>query len=593
MDSLNDVPSETELFDGLWNAVSRDFKWVALPVLVTNIFIFLLVYRDVPLWASLGWLCLASAIPLFRPLIMLWIAQDGRRAVHIRLRLLTTVCLLHGSIRSLSIFFFPFIPDLSKALLSLIQVSVCTSAIATLAGYLPLVLSFVGPILGSLSLMWFAYPVRHQDRQENIGLWIACMLLLLLLMTTIQAKNFYANFKESFILRFQQRGLAETLKQALAQAESSNRAKTRFLAAASHDLRQPLHSLALFAMALKRRHLDARSAEISDCISQSTQALALQMDGLLDISKLDAGVISVEKQIFQLNQLFDRLVQELRPIAAQKNLILEHHCIEALATNTDPTLLERMLRNLLDNAIKYSKRGRIDLRVTAIDGQLHIAIQDTGIGIAQHEQEHIFEEFYQLDNAERDRTKGLGLGLAIVRRIGDLLEIPVRMQSVENHGTCFELQLPLIVSHVPQKNQGQAKTVLIDYSTLIVAVVDDEPSIRQGMSALLQELGCQVHQADSTVALAALCQQLRPDLILADYRLRGGDTGVDAIKTVRSVWPEMPAALISGDTAKTSLIAAAQLGLHLHHKPVSFDALQRELERAVQHKSAQISGSYL
>ncbi|MFC0348902.1 ATP-binding response regulator [Undibacterium danionis] len=584
MHPLNDVPSETELFDGLWNAVSRDFKWVALPVLVTNLFIFLLVYRDVPLWASLGWLCLASTIPLCRPLIMRWIAQGGQRAVHVRLRMLTVVCILHGSIRSLSIAFFPFIPDLSKALLSLIQVSVCTSAIATLAGYLPLVLGFVGPILGSLSLMWFAYPVRHQDKQENIGFWIGGMLLLLLLMTAIQAKNFYANFKESFILRFQQRGLAESLKLALTQAESSNRAKTKFLAAASHDLRQPLHSLALFAMALKRRQLDARSAEISDCILQSTQALALQMDGLLDISKLDAGVITVEHQVFQLNQLVERLVQELRPIAEQKHLNLKYLAAEELMTKTDPVLLERMLRNLLDNAIKYSHQGSVELKICALVGQILVSIQDTGIGIALHEQDHIFEEFYQLDNPERDRTKGLGLGLAIVRRIANLLEIPLSLHSQENRGSCFELMLPLITSDISLKIHKQQIATALDYRILIIAIVDDEPSVRQGMSVLLTELGCQVHQADSSEALSVICQHVKPDLILADFRLRGSDNGVVAISKARQIWPQTPAVLISGDTEKSSLIAAAELGVPLHHKPVSFDILQRELERAVKHK---------
>lgn len=589
-----------ELLEGIWLAVTRDFRWVAAPMVVTNGVIFLLIYSYVPLSLSLAWMFVGSIIPLARIRILHAIAKNENRPVHCRVQLLVYVAVIHGFSRAASVLFFPFIPELNQALLCIIHTSVCASAIATLVGYRPLVLGFVTPIVGSLALMWLLQAPLRGESMNLLHLSVGLLMVLLWLTLVIQAKDFFTVFKESFTLRFQQRGLAAELQIALAQqrelaaslqialakAESSDRAKTRFLAAASHDLRQPLHSLSLFAMALRRRDLDLRSSEIVECIHAATSALAKQMDGILDISKLDAGIMSTEIQAFHLAPLVGRLGKETSEVAMRKGLELISECPKDLIAFTDPILLERMIRNLLDNALKYTKEGYVKLVAIRNNDNIFLTISDTGIGIPFDEQQQVFEEFYQLENPERDRNKGLGLGLSIVRRLAQLLQLNLKLTSESGRGTEVELKLLVGDVHRLSGSLNKTKPQRDDYQNLHVLIIDDERSVREGMHALLSELGCHVSQADSSESAAVTCQQIRPDLVLADFRLKGNDTGIIAINAVRKIHPSIPACLISGDTANTSLQAAVQHGLILHHKPVSFDILQSELDRAIEQKNA-------
>lgn len=574
-----------ELLEGIWLAVTRDFRWVAAPMVVTNGVIFLLIYSYVPLSLSLVWMFVGSIIPLARSTITRAIAKYESQSVLGRLELLFYVAVVHGFSRAASVLFFPFIPELNQALLSIIHTSVCASAIATLVGYRPLVVGFVTPIVGSLAFMWALQTPLRDGSMNFLHLAVGLLMVVLWLTLVVQAKDFFTVFRESFALRFQQRELAASLQIALGKAESSDRAKTRFLAAASHDLRQPLHSLSLFAMALRRRDLDLRSSEIVECIHAATGALARQMDGILDISKLDAGIMSTELQAFYLAPLIGRLGKETSEVATRKNLELFSECPKELIAYTDPILLERMIRNLLDNALKYTKEGHVKLVAIKNDYHIFLTISDTGIGIPLGEQKQVFEEFYQLENPERDRNKGLGLGLSIVRRLAQLLQLNLKLTSELGRGTEVELKLLVGDVHRLSGSINKPKPQRNEYQNLHVLIIDDERSVRDGMHALLSELGCHVSQADSSENAAAISEQTRPDLVLADFRLKGNDTGIIAINAIRKIHPDLPACLISGDTANTSLQAAVQHGLTLHHKPVSFDILQSELDRALEQKN--------
>ena len=321
------------------------------------------------------------------------------------------------------------------------------------------------------------------------------------------------------------------MRQALAQAESAMAAKTRFLASASHDLRQPMHTLSLFGSALARRTLDADSAGIVTQMNLALQSLSSQMDALLDISKLDAQVVPVNNQVFALQPWLARLQREFMPAAQRKQLLLRLDCPAEACVESDPVLLERVVRNLGDNAVKYTRSGQITLGAALQEGRVAIWVQDTGIGIAAEEQEKVFEEFYQLGNPERDREQGLGLGLAIVKRLAMLMGLPIEMVSELGRGTRFTLLIPQ-AAPVGLSPEPEPVPSLTDIAGLRILVLDDEEGVREGMATLLGSLGCMPLLASNIDgALAAAGSGI--DLVLSDLRLRGAEDGIEAIRRLR------------------------------------------------------------
>jgi CheY-like chemotaxis protein/anti-sigma regulatory factor (Ser/Thr protein kinase) len=248
--------------------------------------------------------------------------------------------------------------------------------------------------------------------------------------------------------------------------------------------------------------------------------------------------------------------------------------------HTDPVLLGRMLRNLVDNAVKYTSHGHVlvDLRVE--DGALRVAVQDSGEGIPPQERERIFEEFYQIGNAERDRTRGLGLGLAIVKRIGALLGTEISLASEPGRGSTFTIRLPL--SRAAPQPAGAAPEPAPDPERLRgrgVLVIDDEPDIRVGMRRLLEAWGCRVFVCSGLADAMRMIDDHAPriDLIMADFRLRAGESGIATVAELRRRLGPLPAMLLSGDTAPERIREAEASGLPMLHKPASAEALQRVL----------------
>ena len=383
---------------------------------------------------------------------------------------------------------------------------------------------------------------------------------------------------ESFAARRQQLELNHQLRAALEQAEAASRAKTRFLASASHDLRQPIHTLSLFGAALDMRPLDPASREIAQHMNTALQVLANQLDALLDISKLDAQVVKVNVTSVKLANMLQRIWKEFGPTADAKGLKMALRCPRDATVETDPLLLERIVRNLLDNAIKYTDAGCISLQVTREGDASFIELSDSGRGIPQAEQRRIFEEFYQLDNPERDRTKGLGLGLAIVRRLADLLRIQMEMRSAEGTGTTFILKLraatpPSAAASAPPPQ------VAVTPAQLHVLVIDDEAAVRVGMKTLLEGMGWRTTVTDCIEQALAAAKADKPDLVLSDLRLRGDSSGIEAICAIRKLFPDMPAILISGDIAPERLQEAEAAGIPLLHKPVPVETLKQVIMR--------------
>jgi signal transduction histidine kinase len=351
-------------------------------------------------------------------------------------------------------------------------------------------------------------------------------------------------------------------------AEEASRSKSRFFAAANHDLRQPLHSLGLFASALRNHVNDRQSIELADQILQCAESLEELFDNLLDISKLDAGQVSVRREIFAVDSLLERIQTSFSQSAHDKDLVLRVRRSQ-LQLNTDPTLLLRIVSNLVANAVRYTDRGGVLVGCRRRGNEAWIEVWDTGCGIPPDQQERVFEEFYQLQNPERDRKRGLGLGLATVRRLAMLLEHPIELRSRVNRGTMFRVRVPLAASQTLPIAATLEQKVPNLLRNKKILVIDDEASVRLGMQSLLESWGCTcITGADATEALRNSQGQI-PDFIVADLRLRGDASGIDAIDSLRAaLGRNIPAVLISGDTAPEQLRKVSAAGLTLMHKPL-------------------------
>jgi len=361
-------------------------------------------------------------------------------------------------------------------------------------------------------------------------------------------------------------------------AERANLAKSTFLAAASHDLRQPVHALGIFVGALRGVVMPPEGQRIVEQIEASTTAMDGLFAALLDISRLDAGVVAVEKHAFALEPLLDRICRDHREEAKAKGVCLVWKRCAAIVT-TDPVLMERILRNLVANAVRYTDHGRIVIGCRRRGAMASVQVWDTGRGIPLDQQERVFQEYYQLGNPERDRTKGLGLGLAIVRRLTDLLESRLTLRSQPGRGSCFEIAIPL-ADHTLELAETAAASPPGALARGLIVVIDDESAIRDATLSLLSSWGHEVIAAasgDEAIFRLSTCP-LQPNLIVCDYRLRDGENGIEVIERLRSEYNEaIPAILITGDTAPDRLAEAQASGLLLLHKPVSNGKLRASI----------------
>jgi signal transduction histidine kinase/CheY-like chemotaxis protein len=399
------------------------------------------------------------------------------------------------------------------------------------------------------------------------------------------AFNVNRNFKAAVDLRVRLIALAERLRQQKELADEANRAKSRFLAAASHDLRQPVHALGLFIGALRRVVMPLEGQRLIEQIEESTVAMDGLFSTLLDISQLDAGTVEVHRQSFPMGTLLERICRDHQAEATAKGLSLVWARSTAVI-NCDPVLLERILRNLVANAVRYTNHGRVLVGCRRKGATISIQVLDTGPGIPPDQRDRVFQEYYQLGNPERDRAKGLGLGLAIVRRLVDLLGCEMTLRSRVGHGSCFEVSVPMATGGIPaSKDPLEAISGALAHGFIVV--IDDELAIRNAMSALLTGWGYEtivVGSGDEAIRQLSNCEQ-RPDLIICDYRLRDGENGIRVIERLRSEYNEaIPAMLITGDTAPDRLAEAKASSLLLLHKPVSNGKLRAAIVNLITKK---------
>jgi len=371
------------------------------------------------------------------------------------------------------------------------------------------------------------------------------------------------------------------------QLKLANLAKSRFLAAASHDLRQPLHALGLFVAQLRGDMNAQERSRLVECINASVSAMNELFNALLDISRLDAGALTPTITEFPAAQLLQRIEGSFAGPAREKNLSFRVLPSDAWV-RSDFILLERILFNLVSNAVRYTTQGGVVVACRKRGELLRIEVWDTGPGIAEDQRQNIFSEFYRLGEPERDQRAGLGLGLAIVDRLCTLLALPVELRSVVGQGSRFTVvasQAPVRTAIAARPVTARAPTDMADGK--LVVVIDDDPRVLDGMRGLLQSWGCRVMSGDTATAAIKGLGAGPPDLIISDYRLSDGNTGIEAIAHVRDQFGgAIPAFLISGDTHSDASQQARAKGLHLLHKPVDPMMLRAMVNRMLRNRQS-------
>lgn len=354
-------------------------------------------------------------------------------------------------------------------------------------------------------------------------------------------------------------------------AEQANLSKTKFLAAVSHDLLQPLNAARLFSTALSEQIQESRNRELATSVSNSLDDVESLLRTLVDISKLDAGVVQPDIITFKLQDLFDTLAAEFSQMAMADGL--QFRCVPTAAVvHTDSQLLARILRNFLTNAIRYTDTGRVLLGCRKRDGGLWIEVWDTGAGIPQAQLEEIFREFRQLGGKRSGKDKGLGLGLAIVDKVARVLGHNIRVQSREGMGSVFAVEVPLGGTILPAPATGPHLPMASDrLQSSVIWLIDNDRSICDGMSTLLEGWGCEVVTALSLEDLQCQVDLAadRVDLMIVDYHLDDGKTGLDAAQVVTAETSGfLPVLLITANYSKELNAEVRDLGYMLLHKPV-------------------------
>lgn len=468
----------------------------------------------------------------------------------------------------------------------------------TLLFLLPMTLALVGQVGLSVTSIGIFLPahvvfnvlaltpfiLRNYLEEGRLFFGQSVALLVFMVACLFFARRQQMMMREAIRLRFDNQDLLEAVTrendrviQARQQAEAANEAKTRFLAAASHDLRQPLQAMTLFVDAIEdgtRRRGQADAALVGK-LRSSCDSLEMLLDSLLDLSRADAGALKPEVRDFALTPILDRLRREFTDQAAEKGLLLRVVPSRAWV-RSDPTLLERMLRNLAANALRYTEQGAVMVCCRKRGGNMHIEVRDSGIGIPEHARREIFREFYQLENPERDRRKGLGLGLAIVDALARQLGHRLDLRSAPGRGSVFSIDLPPGQPGLVPSINAPAR-VRLDGAWIVV--IDDELAIREALAKVLESWGCQVmggENADEVMAELNAAGRPVPVAILADWRLREGRVGSDEAARLREfVGHPVPVLLVTGDTDPEATRTA---GFPVIHKPIQAFRLRARLD---------------
>ena len=563
--------------------------WVQA-LLVLGIWLFIHAFVALPVF--LAWGALTIGVEVSRARYASYTLKRGHaidpKRVHAMFVGLAAIA--GAAIAGGAVIFLPRLPILHEALFGAILFAIPAAGVAVSQSSRYILAAYALSILLPASAAWcLLHPSQAVALAALTALYCAVLILI--------AADGEKLLLRSVVIRHERDRLVRDLEQrnadvsaAVGQAQQSAQARARVLAAASHDLRQPLHALSVYSAVLAANPAPEVLREVSQNVDQIVRSLGNLLNGLLDLSRLSSGYYVPEHQHLALDRLLVDVCAEYSQPAAQKGLVLKIQTTPIRLLG-DPVALGRIARNLIDNAIKYTDQGEVrvaayvDLAGPAPMAVLSVA--DSGKGIPESEQKRIFEEFYQLDNPGRDRSRGVGLGLAIVQRLCELLHARVEVQSVVDQGTCFRVSIPdpLPETAAPERVPTSATEESLQGKR--VYVVDDEVDIQKSMRTLLSVWGVAALTADSAGAAHTLFEKHGPpDLMIVDLRLRGEEHGARLAGRLQREYGDFPVLIITGETSSEALRHANESGFTLLQKPIAPEVLRAAIASAVAAVSA-------
>ena len=596
---LFDAPLPRELIDKVEREQLRlaveQHRRVVIPHFLGSLVVALLAWKTgVHLGFLACWLTVTGALQLTRYLFVSRLKP--RLQVATEVDVAQALSYLAWWIRSLGfvnaiVIFLVFARPMTQEhlLLTMVLLGNATGTVSIVSGRTRLYVQWALVYGGALALVW-----ALQGTWETLG--VAALLCLLFTMLAMHVRDQGRMLVELV-------SLSDSLRIERDRVERASASKTRFFAAASHDLRQPLTALSYQAatiQALAQRDGDSLLKQIGDGVSRALSESQSLLDSLLEVSKLDAGAVAVHWESADVLALVTRVCEEAGPVAQARGLELTFQPVadsRNLTSRTDAALLRRILQNLISNAIKFTDQGRVVVSISTRDSggveKLFISVRDTGVGIPSSDKERIFEEFFQLGNSERDRTRGLGLGLSIVKRMVRLIDGRIFVESTLGSGSVFTVELPLALQPVASAPSGSPLELPLlskrhegRYRALCL---DDEPEVRSSLQLLLTTVDWDVRVArDLSEARESLKEGFQPDVLLVDFRLRMGESGLDAIDALRSDQCTAPALLITGDTEPDRILQAQAADIGVLYKPVDGQQLIAKITALVAQAQATV-----
>ena len=556
--------------------VHRNATRALLPLLLAIGLTWLLLREHVDLAALNLWAGLTCAVVLARALLLRRLVRDDTLSQRRRRRASAVLSLCAGTAFGAVLTFFPSVAAFERAMLTAILLGVCSGAVSSNSGYRPLFLCYTLPMLGTLGLLWIVNPGAPVG-----GVLAACVGVSVLLVAStlaITAQDVFDAFalsvESSLELEVQAEELSEALataERAQALAETTSASKTRFIAAASHDLRQPVHVLNLYSAALKSADMSSKVRAILDDMAIAVDSLSSQIGTLLDISELDSGAVEPAIGTVDLSRLVRELMHEFDKLAEDKGIRLVNELDAPLFVGTDPDMLCQILRNLCGNAIKFTRTGSVSFAAEVRGDTIALSIVDTGIGMRRGDSRKVFEEFYQVGNEGRDKSRGMGLGLSIVERLIGNLGHEIELDSTPGVGT----RVTVVMARREGTPFASAATTPPDASDdptlpagFWVHLVDDDDTVRRGMETLLQSLGHQVTVSDSSASTVDFLAHRTPSAVLVDLHLGNDDSGLHIVDALSRTHPRVPVALITGESLTDPHLSERYPDLLVLQKPI-------------------------
>ncbi len=441
--------------------------------------------------------------------------------------------------------------------------AVCSAALVGLSIHTP---SSAGFLLGAVGP--FGAVLMSQQNLQGTLLGAAAWLYGITLF--VYGFNIKKSHTQSLQLRRENTALLEQYRQAKDEAEASNKAKTRFLAAASHDLRQPLQAMGLLIDLLDRTESTQERNKIIRSVKSSSDTLLEMLNLILDVGRIEAGVVKVKNRKFRLQELFDGLRDDFKLRAVEKDIDLAISSTE-LSTDSDPQLLRRILANFVSNAIEYTDEGRVWIEAQPTgNGSVRISVGDTGRGIPSEHLEHVFQEYFQVDAelGAGHKRGGMGLGLAIASGLAGALEHQITVESEPSNGSVFSIEMPLAES-TPPASETIAKKDPQTMDDWKILIIEDDDAVRETLELVLSSWGLRVRTVTSFAdAMRVVQMGYKPDLALSDFRLADQYSGADVLDAIHAQHPGVIGLLLTGDTSPERILAANRSGYRLLHKPV-------------------------